>query len=97
MLWLPTKVALIAAAVIGVVLGAHGIYVYFNSVELGAGGNPSDLFLTVGMPSQLDGIILWSTLQGLKSWAVPALVVVGGLAAGWIASVSGGRRRYAGR
>ena len=80
MLRLPVKLALILGGIFGVVIGAHGLYIHFSTIELLFGGkNPSDLFLAVDVPHWLDGIIEWSSLKGFESWVIPAIIIIAGL------------------
>ena len=69
MLRLPVKLAFILSGIFGIIIGAHGLYIHFSTIELLFGGkNPSDLFLAVDVPRWLDGIIEWSSLKGLESF-----------------------------
>ncbi len=64
---------------LGIVLGAHGIYVYFNRIETLLGGEASKLFLTLDVPIRLREVVVWASLRGLQSWIIPALLLVGGI------------------
>ena len=88
-----TRLALVLAAIVGILLGVHGIYVYFGGFGPGEGKDPGDLFLAIDLPDQFYSVVLWATLQGVKGWVVPALVLVGGLAVGWTGIVYFGRER----
>ena len=79
MLRLPTKLILICASVFTIVLGAHGIWVYFSRLELLFGGEASKLFLALEVPVKLRTVIEWMSLKGLQSWFIPAAFIVIGL------------------
>jgi hypothetical protein len=79
MLRLPTKVILVCASVFAIVLGAHGIWVYFSRLELLFGGEASKLFLALKVPASLRTTIEWMSFKGLQSWFIPAVFVVIGL------------------
>ena len=89
------KITLICAGVVGLVLGAHGLYscCYFKLAdslgELGTDAGMtsfslsteeylSKLFLAWDVPNQLRDAVLWTTLKGVESWFVPAVMVVAG-------------------
>jgi len=91
MLRIPVKIILICASIVAIVLGSHGLYVYFSRLELFFGANPSKLFLTVEVPSGLVPVIEWMSLKGLESWFIPAVFVVIGLVIGSLGwRISGG-------
>jgi hypothetical protein len=79
MLRLPIKVILICASIFAIVLGAHGIYVYFSRLELLFGGEASKLFLMLEVPVGLQAVIEWMSLKGLQSWFIPAVFIFIGL------------------
>lgn len=80
MLRTPVKLAIMLAGAVGVILGAHGLYVHFSILELILEAkNPADLFLALDVPSQLDGAVTWVSMKGLESWFIPAGLVVVGL------------------
>ena len=72
--------AMILGGVFTVVLGGHGLYVFFSAVEgmLPVGKDGADLFLATGVPGQLKGIVEWCTFKGLSSWTIPASLVGAG-------------------
>ncbi len=89
---LPVKVILICASIVAVVLGAHGLYVYFSRLELLFGGEADKLFLAFEMPIRLAPVVQWTSYKGLQSWFIPAVFVVVGLiiwSCGWRISVGG--------
>jgi ribosomal protein L37AE/L43A len=71
------KLALILGSIFSLVIGVHGLHVYFNAVNgsLPEGRQATDLFLVLDVPSQLDGIVEWCTTKGLSSWTIPASIV----------------------
>lgn len=71
----------------GIILGSHGLFVYFNSMDIYAGASTISLFTMVEMPSELQSIVLWMTDKGLQSWLAPTLFVVGGILGGIIALI----------
>jgi len=90
MLRLPVKIILVCASIVAVVLGAHGLYVYFSRLELLFGGEADKLFLAFEVPIRLTPVVEWMSLKGLQSWFIPAVFVVVGLiigSCGWGISV----------
>jgi hypothetical protein len=88
MLRWPTKIVLLAAGLYGIVLGAHGLYVRFSLTELllkiSQTGNDSveyKLFLAIQVPSWFQSSVYWSTLKGMQSWVLPAIVTAAGFLA----------------
>lgn len=80
MLRWPIKIAIICGALLGVILGAHGLYVYFSPAEVIFGAKDiRDLFLAWDAPSQLDGMIEWAGIKGFQSWFIPACLIVAGI------------------
>jgi len=82
----PVRLAMAVTGLLAIVLGAHGLYVYLNSVDgvLRTDRDTSDLFLAVDVPSQLVGIVNWCSVMALGSWAVPVSLVFGGVLLLWI-------------
>jgi len=76
---LPVKLILILASIFAIVLGAHGLYVYFSRLELLLGGEASKLFLTLGVPAWLRAPIEWMSWKGFQSWFIPAVFIFLGL------------------
>ena len=88
MLRLPVKVVVICASVALIVLGIHGLYVYFNTTELFFGGGIDKLFLTFEVPARLTSVVVWMSVKGILSWFLPAVFVVAGLIVwGWGMSI----------
>ena len=79
MLRLPVKIVLLCTSIVAVVLGSHGLYVYFSRLELLFGGEADKLFLTFEMPVRLVPVVEWMSYKGLQSWFIPAVFVVVGL------------------
>jgi len=74
------KIALIGAGILGVILGAHGLYIYFSRVEfIFSGKDPTDLFMAIGVPTWFGGMVEWATIKGLQSWFIPGCLVAGGI------------------
>ena len=82
MLRLPVKIVLICASAVLVILGAHGLYVYFSRIEVLFGGGWHKLLLSFEMPSGLVPVIEWMSFKGFESWFIPAVFVVVGLIIG---------------
>ena len=64
---------------LAVILGAHGLYVYFNLVPVVFGGRGERLFLFLEVPIEVRDIIILATSWGIQSWIFPALILVGGI------------------
>jgi len=80
MLRLVIRILLICAGIVGVVLGAHGLYVHFSIAEfILYGKDPADLFLAIHVPSQFDGMVVWASVKGLESWFIPGCLIAGGI------------------
>lgn len=64
--------------VLGVAIGIHGLYVYFNKLDalLGEG---SKFLLMIDVPKELSGLVLWATARGLQSWFIPAVILTSGI------------------
>ncbi|MBI2832355.1 MAG: CAP domain-containing protein [Chloroflexi bacterium] len=70
---------------LGMAMGIHGVYVYFNRLDLILGGEGSKLFLAIDVPIRLRDLVMWSSARGLQSWIIPVLIFVAGL---WIFNYS---------
>jgi len=57
-------------------LGTHGLWVYFNAIEVFFGKDPEKLYLSIEVPIRLQPIIYWMSYRGLHSWILPAVFVV---------------------
>ncbi len=92
MLRLPVKIILMVASVASVILGAHGLYVYFSPFEALFGGGWDKLFLALELPSSgLQSVVEWMSVKGIQSWFIPAVFVVMGIAFWvWNQKISGG-------
>lgn len=90
MLRFPVKIILICASIVAVILGSHGLYVYFSPLELLFGGGADKLFLAFELPSWIVPAVEWMSLKGLQSWFIPAVFVFIGLVVGWLALRIGG-------
>jgi len=78
MLRVPVSLFLGFIGVLGTVLGAHGLYVYFYRLELIFGGEATKLFLTWEAPIRLQDTVVWMSFKGVQSWFIPvAFLVVG--------------------
>ena len=64
---------------IGMALGVHGVYVYFNRLDLILGGEGAKLFLVLDVPIRFRDLIMWASARGLQSWVIPVLIFIGGL------------------
>jgi len=88
------KLALICAGFLGVVLGAHGLYIYFKlssfrgmlitgaameSSNLSPEQYLSRLFLAWDVPNPFRGWVYWATVRGFESWFVPVVLIVAGI------------------
>ena len=70
---------------LGIILGIHGVYVYFNRLDLFLGGEGGQLLLMLDVPIRLKGLVMWASARGLQSWFVPVLIFIGGL---WLFNLS---------
>ena len=68
------------AGLLGMALGAHGVYVYFSRVGLFFGGEGTKLFLMLDVPIRIQDLVLWASYKGLQSWFIPMVIFVVGLA-----------------
>jgi hypothetical protein len=68
---------------IGMILGAHGVYVYFNRLdlvfELFSGGEGAKLFLALDVPERMKDMVIWASARGMQSWIIPVLIFIAGL------------------
>ncbi len=65
---------------LGMALGVHGVYVYFNRLDLFLGGEGAKLFLAIDMPIRLRDLVMWASARGVQSWIIPTLIFLAGLA-----------------
>jgi len=68
-----------AIGILGMALGGHGVYVYFNRLDLILGGEGAKLFLIIDAPIRLREVIMWASARGLQSWFIPTLIFLAGL------------------
>lgn len=67
-------------ALIGlIILGIHGLWVYFSRIEVLFGSDTAKLFLAIQVPMRLQDIILWMSIKGLQSWFFPAIFIIAGI------------------
>ena len=64
---------------LGMALGVHGIYVYFNRLDLILGGEGAKFLLMLDVPIRLRDLIMWASARGLQSWFIPTLIFLAGL------------------
>lgn len=81
MLRIPISILIGLCGLWGVVLGAHGLYVYFSRLELLFGADAEMLFMSFAVPGRLGDTVAWMSVKGLQSWFIPVAVFVGG----WVA------------
>ena len=80
MLRTPVSLFMGFIGLLGIVLGAHGLYVYFSRVEVFLfGGEAQKLFLTFEVPMRLREAVMWMSAKGIQSWFIPAAVLAGGI------------------
>jgi len=88
MLRLPIKLALVAASITSMILGGHGVWVYFSRLELLFGGEANKLFLSLPVPIRIQPLIEWMSLKGLQSWFIPiGFIVLGLILWGWQSNI----------
>lgn len=80
MLRIPVKIVIIVAALISIILGVHGVWVYFSRLEVLFGGNSEKLFLGIELPQRLEPMISWMSMKGFQSWVIPVVFILVGLA-----------------
>lgn len=76
MLILIARVIFVVVGFVVMVLGIHGLIVYFSRWEIVFGADPLKLFLAIDMPSGLDSWIEWMSIKGLQSWGIPVVFIV---------------------
>ena len=67
MLRIPVSLFLGFIGALGIVLGIHGLYVYFSRLELLFGGEATKLFLAWSVPIRLQAAVEWMSFKGLQS------------------------------
>jgi len=80
MLRIPVSILIGLCGLWGVVLGAHGLYVYISRLELFLGADASKLFFNWSMPGRLGVTVMWMSSKAIQSWLIPTAVFI----IGWI-------------
>jgi len=85
MLRKPVKLILFLVGTGGIILGGHGLYVYFEYplglIEI---GKVIKLFGLIDVPFELQNIVGWITFKAFRSWFIPTVVLVAGFVViGW--------------
>lgn len=75
MLRLPVNILLKCLSVIGIILGAHGFYVYLHRLDFPTVG-AQKLFLALSVPVRLEGVVSWMTREGVHGWFIPVVFIV---------------------
>lgn len=70
---------------LGMALGVHGVYVYFNRLDLILGGEGAKFLLMLDVPIRLRDLIMWASARGLQSWIIPTVIFLAGL---WLLNYS---------
>jgi hypothetical protein len=70
------RVVLVVAGFVAMVLGVHGLVVYFSRWEILFGSDPLRLFLAIDMPSGLRSWVEWMSIKGFQSWGVPVVFII---------------------
>ena len=78
MLRLPVNLLLKCISVLGIILGAHGFYVYLHRIDFPTVG-AEKLFLVLSVPLRLQGLVSWMTAEGIHGWFIPIVFVVAGM------------------
>jgi hypothetical protein len=76
---LPVKIILLFASIVSIVLGVHGLWVYFSSLEYLLGGKGDKLFLEIGVGHRLGTMVQWMSMKGFQSWFIPAVFIILGI------------------
>ena len=76
MLHMIARVALAVTGFVVMVLGVHGLIVYFSRLEVLFGSDPRKSFLAIDMPSGLQSWVEWMSIKGLQSWGIPVVFIV---------------------
>jgi len=75
MLRFPVNILLKCLSVLGIILGAHGFYVYLHRLDFPTVG-AQKLFLALSVPVRLEGVVLWMTREGVHGWFIPVVFIV---------------------
>jgi hypothetical protein len=73
------RIVFVVAGFFVIVLGAHGIIVYFSRWEILFGKDPLKLFLAIDMPSGLESWVEWMSIKGIQSWGIPVVFIIIGI------------------
>ena len=65
--------------VVGIVLGTHGLYVYFKFPSLYLQGGIDRLFLHFTVPMRFRDAVEWASIEGAQSWFLPAVILIAGI------------------
>lgn len=76
MLVIITRIIFVVAGFVVMILGVHGLVVYFNRWDIIFGKDPFKLFFAMDMPSGLDSWVEWMSIKGLQSWGIPVVFIV---------------------
>ena len=76
MLIIITRIIFVVAGFVVMILGVHGLVVYFNRCDIIFGKDPFKLFFAMDMPSGLDSWVEWMSIKGLQSWGIPVVFIV---------------------
>jgi len=84
---IPVKVIFIVASLSALILGAHGLFVYFSVPEgfrafyiIDPPSEFSKLFLEFEIPEKLASAVMWMSVKEAISWGIP----VGISLLGWL-------------
>ena len=76
MIHMIARVMLVIAGFVVMILGIHGLIVYFSRWEIVFGADPLKLFLAIDMPSGVDSWVEWMSIKGIQSWGIPVVFIV---------------------
>lgn len=62
-----------------VLLGIHGLWVYFSRIEASLAEDTLKLFLAIQVPSRFQNVVEWMSLKGMQSWFFPTAIIVAGI------------------
>lgn len=70
------RTVFVVAGFLVMILGLHGLIVYFSRWEILFGKDPLKLFLAIDMPGGLDSWVEWMSIKGIQSWGIPVVFIV---------------------
>ena len=76
MLVIIARIVFVVAGFVVMVLGAHGLVVYFKRYDILFGKDLSKLFFAIDMPGGLESWVEWMSIKGLLSWGIPVVFIV---------------------